>query len=262
MIAFKMVMLVMTVMTGSALWAQEIPKTVFEASDKMFEIGNVKPCEDPFHKELDNTLAVNNDLYLIKKSKDSVTVAALVNNKNGGDYSKYWNGKNTTTRYTWVFIPSDFMNVCKNKGITSNGNANTAGLSRRLCRLLGLSDIDQRDTIIYMNVPRDSLFRPAYNPDISSVVTEEQRGQKKLINLMNASDRNWMAQQQNENTYPWTRMGYTFDWEVKDLKDWKGKKEYIGVSEFIIRPNTHYSNLRYIKIQNLNTDQGLDEVFK
>jgi hypothetical protein len=192
---------------------------------------------------------------------DSVTVAALVNNKNGGDYSKYWNGKNLTTRYTWVFVPLDFMNVCKNKSITPISD--THKLSQRLCRLLGLSDKDQRDTIIYMNVPRDSLFRPAYNPDISSVVTEEQRGQKKLINsLKNASDRNWMARQQNENTYPWTRMGYTFDWEVKDLKKWEKNNEYIGVSEFIIRPNTYYSNLRYVEIQNLNSDQKWKDVCK
>ena len=95
-----------------------------------------------------------------------------------------------------------------------------------------------------MKVPKDSLFRPAYVTDISRRVEEKDRGKNTNINQLDKPHREWMVIEQITNKYPWTRMGYTFDWGSTD-------GDYKGVAEFVIRPKTQYSDLKYITIDQI-----------
>lgn len=184
-----------------------------------------------------NKLAIDNNQYII--NNDDVTVGLLVlndspNDRNKHDYSAYWKGKNkTSNRYTWVFVLEDFQKRCLDKGINSkNYDVKSGTLSKRLCQFLGLSDTDRRDTIVFMQVPAKKLFRPSYNTDIKKLTTSNYAGINDFINNLDITNRRWMLQQQFTNTYPWTRMGYTYDWG--DISN------YVGVTEFILEPNTTF----------------------
>lgn len=191
-----------------------------------------------------NNLPCDKNLYCI--TGDSVLVAALVCNKSGvegkGDYSAYWKGEGsgngkTGGRYTWVFVPENFLEVCRGKGLFDNPPIPD---SERLCKLLGLGTEVQRDTIVYMKVPKNSLFRPAYVTNVDERISDKDKGCGANINQLPTADKKWMLSQQITNTYPWTRMGYTYDWGSTE------KKKFIGVAEFVIRPNTCYSYLNFI----------------
>ena len=243
------------IMVAGVVHAQQ--QNVFDVTKKI----GIKPKAGQVHSFLgeENPLKYDDNLYCIKTKKDSVVVAALVcnetSNKDGrGDYSTYWkDSKGVINRYTWVFIPENFIQVCKSKGILSN-----CCTSERLCKLLGLGTGVQRDTIVYMKVPKDSLFRPAYVTNIGQKLDEKNndKGNNAYINQLNDKHRKWMVGQQTTNDYPWTRMGYTFDWGVNI--DEKNKfAANIGVAEFVIKPDTKYAELDYITIDKIQTPKGL-----
>lgn len=227
---------------ADSLNVQDVTKTlnIIIHGDHFFEEKNELPCDD--------------SLYCI--TGDLVLVAALVCNKSGvegkGDYSAYWkgdgsgNGK-TRDRYTWVFVPENFLKVCQKKGLFDNPLIPD---SDRLCKLLGLGTEVQRDTIVYMKVPKDSLFRPAYVTNVDEIISDKDKGCGANINQLPTADKKWMSGQQITNTYPWTRMGYTYDWGSTE----KGK--IIGVAEFVIRPNTCYSGLNFITREEMKTKKN------
>jgi hypothetical protein len=208
---------------------------------------------DPFQEEI-NSLAVNRELYCIKDDgNDSIYVAMLLRNKvgycNEGEFTAKWKGRKSgkTFGYMRVFIPHDFMQICAYKGIRDMTDQRK--LSIRLCQLLGLTDESPRDTIIYMKVPKSSLFRPAYNPDIRSKIYESNRGRNNRVNKLPANDKRWMAMQQlGQTSRYWTRMGYTFDrGTYPNWRDTYLHRSYFGVAEFVVRPNTPYTNMKYVE---------------
>lgn len=256
---------------------------VSDATKAMKKIGALATKE--FLKETNN-LAIKEKLHCVPSSDKKIWVAALVKNKvpgkPGGDYCNYWESKDKNkkdgqiSRYTWVFTPKDFMDVCIDKKIikdkkvdakttTDEKDAKFKRLSKRLCQLLGLSDDVLRDTIVYMKVPANCLFRPAYQLNPSEKLTEvdTQRGTpiysepQNVTNEIAKKQQEWMATQQKENNYPWTRMGYTFDWGNNDKWD-INHTGYIGVSEFVIMPGTPYSDLGYTTIEKMTEESWGD----
>ena len=239
-------MLLALIMVAGVVHAQQ--QSVFDVTK---EIGITPKKQVHLFLEEKNPLACDTKLYCINKDKDSVVVAALVcnetSNKDGrGDYSTYWkDSQGVINRYTWVFIPENFIQVCKSKRIFPN-----CCTSERLCKLLGLGTDVQRDTIVYMKVPKGSLFRPAYVTETNEILSDGDIGNNAKINQSDNQLKIWMINQQMTNDYPWTRMGYTYDWG-------DGNKDYIGVAEFVIKPNTKYAEFDYITINEIQTPKGL-----
>lgn len=231
----KCLLLILSLLLPDLVSAQ--CSNVFEARQKMNQLVMLKDTIGGLFLEETNHLIIDSDQYTIKN--DTVTVGLLVLNdsptdRNKHDYSAYWKGKNQTSgRYTWVFVLDDFKNRCLNKGINSKKyNVKFGALSKRLCQFLGLSDIDRRDTLVYMRVLAKNLFRPSYNTDIKKQTIPNDAGANNSINNLDITNRRWMLQQQFTNTYPWTRMGYTYDWG--------DTSNYVGVTEFILEPNTTF----------------------
>lgn len=234
----SLALLALLVMAGH-VYAQGKFKDVFAVTDSLKK--KKISCTDSliFLKET-NELEIDKNLHIIiNNDTTDVWVAALVCNQTGckngqGDYTTYWKDrKATANRYTWVFIPEDFMQKVRNKNI--DAITDSTQLSDRLSKLLGLNIGIQRDTIVYMKVPKDSLFRPAYNPSIYKRVESVTNAD---INRLPPADKYWMCIQQLTNNYPWTRMGYTYDWGSEN--------DPIGVAEFVIRPKTAIRNLNFI----------------
>lgn len=162
--------------------------------------------------------------------------------KSKGDYSTYWaNSDSTTDWYNWVFVVDDFINRCITKNVTLS---NSKELSERLCKMLGLETENQRDTLVCIKILSDSLFRPSYNTDITKRTTKADAGSNSQINHLSVKDRNWFHTRQLDKSYPWTRMGYTYDWY--DMSD-----NYVGVTEFIVKPFTPIMGKEYITMDSL-----------
>lgn len=192
-----------------------------------------------------NTLALSPDVVAIPALPDSIEVGMLVTNAiYMGTYRPAASFIVPNNRYTWVFLPADMTKICNRKGITKRAFATSADAVRRVCQLLGLSDLDTtRDLVVYLKVKKTDLFRPAYEPDITKTFPKGTGANKNVYRLAtnDAAIKYWFINTQNSNNYPWTRLGYTFDWHNEGA-------DYKGVPEFVLKPG---SMTRFLKVSPL-----------
>lgn len=104
----------------------------------------------------------------------------------------------------------------------------------RLRQLLGLPRDENITHFTTLWVEPKDLIRPAYTPDITSAqmacrFEEDDDSQLDSLGmwLRNWFDKTWSTSYKSEGGYPWTRLGYTYDWGVD------GGDKY-GVSEFLL----------------------------
>jgi hypothetical protein len=101
----------------------------------------------------------------------------------------------------------------------------------RLEQLLGLPPNDGKTTFAELWVKPADLFRPSADPEITDheaglvfpSVTDFLTVSQTFINWFDAL----IASSYGEDGYPWTRLGYTYDWGNDESE--------VGVSEFVIR---------------------------
>lgn len=133
---------------------------------------------------------------------------------------------NTVWGEAWLFIPAQMK-----KRLVFTASSDTI---MRICQLLGLPPVNSRSNthIADMWVPAERLNRPAGNPDITTT-----RASAVLMNSVPADFSTWFnnyiiyayyhtLQSSTDFHYPWTRMGYTYDW-APDAKK-------VGLSEFVL----------------------------
>ncbi|MDD4155286.1 MAG: hypothetical protein PHY08_01825 [Candidatus Cloacimonetes bacterium] len=133
---------------------------------------------------------------------------------------------------TWVFFDYEAINIINNK------ISNEKNMLTRLKQLLGLPPDSDNTYIVEMWVETDDLKRPSKDNEIydsQSDLSYPVDADSSWINWFN----NLVATQYGENPYPWTQLGYTYDWGNPESK--------IGISEFIIMKNST------VKIENVYT---------
>jgi len=96
--------------------------------------------------------------------------------------------------------------------------------------------------------PQD-LFRPSPDPEITDREAESGFPHSTLFVTVSEDYVRWFtdltAASYGDNGYPWTRLGYTYDWG--------NPKSEAGLSEFVIRPGATieikavYRDLDYFK---------------
>lgn len=165
---------------------------------------------------------------IFSDTTNSTTVVTLTN------YNGYKVGvENTLTRDVWVTAVPEVKNLCQ----TFSGD-----VEMRLRQLLGLHPNQKFDKFVTMEVKRGDVFRPTVNPDPTITLpcacpVTVKCGEEFPANVDNKHIR-WMADQMlssyviSESSlipagYPWTRLGYTYDWKP-------GSNRY-GASEYVIR---------------------------
>ncbi|MCC8088695.1 MAG: hypothetical protein LIO79_05460 [Rikenellaceae bacterium] len=190
-----------------------------EATEKMKESVQTMEVGDSIIEF--NTLPSNPNLVKFTATDSIIEVGLLVKN---GDYSRYYKNNTDSTsgsRNTWVFYP-DSLRV--------QFNRKTTDISwKRLSRFLDLEDTNPRDTVVILKAKLSDLYRPAYVSGISEDVpySDEARCIVSTDNDIIV----WFHKEQKNNHYPWTRMGYTYDWgDPNDI---------IGTSEFILKPHSY-----------------------
>ena len=126
-------------------------------------------------------------------------------------------------RETWVTPAPLVANFCKGKG------ADAAALTARLEQLLGLPANNGKDRFVELWTEPKDLFRPCPDPEITDRECGLDFPQPASMVTVSAAHVKWFedlkSKSYGEGGYPWTRLGYTFDWA--------GPK--VGLSEYVIK---------------------------
>lgn len=217
----------------------------------------------------------------LKKLKygKTIVVGIFVDSKRLEEIEKGTNVPKDT--YYWVFDWNEFEERCPKKGIEidfkdeDNLAENLKAKKERLEKLLGIDtdimpDID-KVAVCKLSIETNYLFRPAYNPMINdnsfnlldgalkytiqwpACNPDEDNNEDVLDDATKDEIEIKLAQLQKKEEYPWTRMGYTYDWGDKTNEDSAVEKKephYIGLSEFVIMPESPYKLLATYKFDN------------
>ncbi len=157
-----------------------------------------------------------------------------------------WDGYNSETgdnmilsRETWVVVPRELKEFYRD-----NKSLSGESLVTRLEQLYGLPPYNGKLYFVEMWVDPADFFRPSPDPD-----TADAEAELDFPAWVDAAYRDWFNQlastSYGEDGYPWTRLGYTYDWGNKESE--------IGLSEFVIRAgstvgiNAVTANFDYLK---------------
>ena len=160
-------------------------------------------------------------------------------------------GETTAQREIWVTVFPDLHRFCK-----KYKRHEEIALRYRLNQVLGLApeehddnDKEKKRSVIEIWVEPKDLFRPTPDPEITDSEAELNFPQPYSFMFVSNKYKLWFLNQLMTNDYPWTKLGYTYDWGNK--ADWKEidpeRPANVGLSEFIIRKGAP------IKIHSINT---------
>jgi hypothetical protein len=173
--------------------------------------------------------------HLLPLKYDAETMTSTVVTLTGYDYPI---GPQTLGRYIWVTAVPEVQQKCKKFG--------SGELELRLRELLGLQPDARIGSFVAMTVRAGDIFRPAPNPITTTESlcdhpdTDSTCGEF-FPDWVGSAHKSWIANQMltsylvspthvSAYSYPWTRLGYTYDWKP-------GADRY-GASEYVIRPGS------------------------
>lgn len=134
-------------------------------------------------------------------------------------------------REVWVTLAPQVQTLCRAYP------DDPAALRLRLQQLLGLPPRDEDRRFVVMAAPAGAIFRPCMDPDPTT-----SRCGTSFPDDVDAAHRNWIGAQMIDryrvppDGYPWTRLGYTYDWNPDSPK--------FGASEYILREGATVRVLR------------------
>jgi hypothetical protein len=124
----------------------------------------------------------------------------------------------------WVTTVPQLQNFCRELGLTDKP------LDLRLEQLMGLPPNNGKTKLVQLWIPTDGLFRPSPDAEIDDGVA--------VLTFPDGANPDhvaWIEQLQGssygDQGYPWTRLGYTYDWAPD-------AKSEVGLSEFVARKGT------------------------
>ena len=138
----------------------------------------------------------------------------------------------TTWGDSWFFIPSQML------GKLGPGFTPTSDTIQRISQLLGLPPVNSKSNthIAQIWVHAERLFRPAGDPSITTTTTGST-----LVSTVSDDYRAWFNNNiiysyyrplnaATDYYYPWTRLGYTYDWAPGANR--------VGLSEYVLKANS------------------------
>lgn len=144
-------------------------------------------------------------------------------------YTGYAQGDNTLSREIWVTAVPQLQELCKT--VTDD-----AARIARVNQYLGLPPANEWDNarqFVEMWVKPGDMFRPCPDPEIDDTTcglqfpaSASDEHKEWISNNYASSYGFWQSTQ-----YPWTGLGYTYDWCSQDTK-------HVGASEFVVRPGS------------------------
>lgn len=134
-------------------------------------------------------------------------------------YDELVGSETTVGVEVWSTVAPRVQEFCRESGLTGSE------LSLRLEQLLGLPPDNGKDRMVELWVPQEALFRPSPDGEITDSVAQLDFPTDTTPDYMAWIDA-LTATSYGEGGYPWTRLGYTYDWNP-DTSD-------VGMSEFVI----------------------------
>ena len=185
----------------------------------------VKDAEITSQEEISGNLtaitASNNNLIWDKPDTDHSRVMVVTWT---GDFYNDKVGKSIKIdRFVWVTVAPELRNFC------TNYQTEYPNLTIRLMQLLGLPPDTVKSRFVEILVYPYDLFRPSPDPEITDHEAELSFPESTFLNVSDEYKK-WFNEQKaglyGQDGYPWTRLGYTYDWGNPDSE--------VGLSEFVI----------------------------
>lgn len=124
----------------------------------------------------------------------------------------------------WLTPVPTLQDFCRSTGLEGDE------LDLRLEQLMGLPVAGGKDRIVTMWVPLDGMFRPSPDPEI-----DDSTADLEFRPDVDPAHKTWIedleASSYGDPGYPWTRLGYTYDWSPDAESE-------VGLSEFVARAGT------------------------
>ncbi|WP_394701118.1 hypothetical protein [uncultured Methanolobus sp.] len=119
---------------------------------------------------------------------------------------------------TWVMVIPELKDFVEQNDVQNDE------LTLRLEQLIGLPHDDGNEYFVEMWVRPDDLFRPTPDPEVT-----DTQAQLEFNENVSQEHVEWFNSLNNStyDEYPWTRLGYTYDWGNPDSD--------IGLSEYVIQ---------------------------
>jgi hypothetical protein len=168
----------------------------------------------------------NADIYW-KKFEDTTYVLALILTKYPSSYPV---DQSVATSWgdTWVTVVPEMYDFFKNYQFSTD-----SALQLRIQQLLGLPPTSGAQYLVEAWVKPENLFRPAPDNEITDNIAGLYfpSGQNSdYIILYNNNIITSYYPEKGKTKYPWTRLGYTYDWGNPMHEE--------GLSEFVLRKNS------------------------
>ncbi len=202
---------------------------------------------------IDSLVQINDsNNFLVKKKINDTDYILVVSWKQNVNY--YYNDSitgfyNTGNYDLWVTVAPELLN--KYKDFDKNIDVNL-----RLKQIFGLPPYSTYSYFVEFWVnPRD-LFRPCPDKEIFDSKCDfcfPEKTDQQHIDWINENRINRYYNCEDNNNYPWTQLGYTYDWSPEN-------KYHIGLSEFVIKKNSNIivkdikSTLDYFNTSYYNND--------
>lgn len=174
-------------------------------------------------KEIDRKLVPITDYNLDLKRNDKGQILAVTWTGWNG-YDKLVGEDMTLSREIWVTTAPQLSNFCQNL------NLDSAKMVLRLEQLLGLPPHNGKTRFVEVWVNPEDMFRPCPDPEITDGACELKTPTSPYF-LIAEEHQKWIdnlrANSYGEKGYPWTQLGYTYDWG--------NPKNHVGLSEFIVK---------------------------
>ncbi|HEY8928443.1 MAG TPA: hypothetical protein VIM55_04610, partial [Mucilaginibacter sp.] len=179
----------------------------------------------------------NIDTLMTLTSSNTVLQWKTIHGKNYvlmGTFTSYLKGypvgdSTTTTRQTWLFIPGQMQYRLRPKMTPKTDTV------LKLNEMLGLPPVSGDTHIAQFWVQVDNVFRPAGSPDVtvpkaSGTLSLNVSPEYKLWFNNYIITSYFAPLAAGQVYYPWTRMGYTYNWAPGANR--------VGVSEFVLNANS------------------------
>ena len=206
-----------------------------EAKIKMLYGASISDAAKPDNKEIYTDLIAispqnTNQKWKEINGKPHVLVVTWI--KNDDFYGNIKPGNpsfNTGPFINWVTVVPELKQLCQDKKY-----GRKEGIELRLKQSLGLSPVDTNYYFAELWVQPQDLYRPCPDSEIddkSCGLCFSNPNDTTYVKWFNDNRIGSYYQCDWNKNYPWTQLGYTYDWNKKN-------KTKVGLSEFIIQKQT------------------------
>lgn len=173
-------------------------------------------------RSLTAIVSYNDELVWEDEKKEKLLVVTWTS---WDGYDDYVGKTMEMQRDIWVTAAPELQRFCKGTGLEGGP------LSLRLEQLLGVPPYTGKTKFIEMWVDVKDLFRPCPDPEISDREAELDFPVSRRFVTVSPEHKEWFLNQKKisygPDGYPWTRLGYTYDWG--------NPRDHVGLSEFVIK---------------------------